>query len=172
MNHLLLRRLDSDRVIVWSLWIAALVAAVAAVISVAVGLTGGSQLAPVAQPLAIAVAVLIASALLHARAPVLLAGLLYAGASLALLYGIVLAMSIPVRVMIEDVCQPAPAPCPLGFQRPVTSAEASAVYSVIICAATALAATFVAVEASYRRRSRSSMQSDVQSSRATELLQK
>ncbi len=105
----------------------------------------------VALPLAVGAAVLAANALISRRLGWLGGGLLYAAASLAILYGMILALSVPVRLAVEGICPPTSAPCPLGFERPASSAENFAVYAATACGALALALAFVAVEARYLR---------------------
>jgi hypothetical protein len=81
-----------------------------------------------------------------------LSAVLYAASALAILYGLILALSVPLRLAVEGVCQPAPAPCPLGFDRPMTSPESIAVTAVCVLGALSLLFTFVAAEIVYLRR--------------------
>ncbi len=81
-------------------------------------------------------------------------GLLYALAVLAILYGVILAVSLPLRLTIEGACQPAPAPCPLGFDVPITAGENVAVFAAVICGAVSMLIVFVAAELQFRPRGR------------------
>ncbi|MFI4971799.1 MAG: hypothetical protein ACHP7H_03895 [Hyphomicrobiales bacterium] len=131
-------------------WAAAAFAAAGAVVAIASPTGGANRVSGVALPLAVGAAVLAANALISLRVGRLGGGLLYAAASLAILYGMILAMSVPVRLAVEGICPPTSA-CPLGFERPASSAEIFAVYAATACGAFALALAFVAVEARYLR---------------------
>jgi hypothetical protein len=139
-----------NRVAQWCTWAAGAFAAAGAVVAIAPPAGGTNRVLGVALPFAVAAAVLAANALISLRVA-WLGGLLYAAASLAILYGMILALSVPVRLAVEGICPPAAASCPLGFERPASSAEIFAVYAATACGAFALALTFVAVEARYLR---------------------
>jgi hypothetical protein len=147
------QRLDPNPLAEWSTWAAAALAVVAAVVVVVLPLGGTNRVLGAAAPFAIAAAALVAGAL-TSRRPGWLTALLYAAAALALLYGIVLALALPLRLSVEGTCLPAPASCPLGFDRPETSAENTAVYAAAVSGALALVLTFIAVEARYLRKPR------------------
>jgi hypothetical protein len=147
------RRLDPSRVAQWCTWAAAALAAAGGVVAIAVTAGGSNRVLAAAPPLIIGAAALVAAALTSRRVA-WLGGLLYAAASLAVLYGMVLALLLPLRLSVEGTCPPAPSSCPLGFERPATSAENFAVYAAGAGGALAVVLTFVAVEARYLRRSR------------------
>ena len=79
-------------------------------------------------------------------------GLMYTAAALALLYGVILAVSVPIRLTLEGSCQPAPAPCPLGFDVPITARENLAVYVSVIFGVLSMVTNFVAAELQFRPR--------------------
>jgi hypothetical protein len=79
-------------------------------------------------------------------------GLLYTAAALVLLYGVILAVSVPIRLTLEGSCQPAPAPCPLGFDVPITARENLAVYVSVIFGVLSMVTNFVAAELQFRPR--------------------
>lgn len=147
------RRLDPSRLAEWCTWAAAALAAAATVVAIAAPAGGTNRVLASAVPFGIGAAALVAGALTSRRVA-WLGGLLYIAASLAILYGMVLALSLPLRLSVEGTCPPAPASCPLGFERPETSAESFAVYAAATCGALAVVLAFVAVEARYLRRSR------------------
>jgi hypothetical protein len=153
------RRLDPSQVAKWCTWAAATLAAAGCVVAIVVPGGGSNRVLAAALPLAIGAAALVAAALTSLRVG-WLGGLLYAAASLATLYGMVLALVLPLRLSVEGTCPPAPASCPLGFERPATSAESFAVYAIAACGALAVVLTFVAVEARYLNRSRASRDPD------------
>jgi hypothetical protein len=136
----------------WSLWAACLLTVGAAVVPLVVVPSGGiNRIAGATLPLSIAAAALAANALTRRRGA-LLSGLLYAAATLAILYGLILVLSVPLRLAIQGVCQPAPASCPLGFDRPMTSAESFGVTLLVVLGALSLLFTFIAAEVEYIHR--------------------
>ncbi|MGH7764048.1 MAG: hypothetical protein ACREOM_06505 [Candidatus Dormibacteraceae bacterium] len=110
-----------------------------------------NRVAGVALPFVVAVAALAANALTQNRSG-WLSALLYMAAALAVLYGMLLALSVPLRLTAEGTCQPAPVPCPLGFDHPMTAGETVGVYAAMISGALSLLISFVAAEVQYRRR--------------------
>lgn len=143
-------RLKSGGLDETGLWVAAALAVLGAAVAVLVPAGGPNRIAGVAIPFAIAAAALASNALVPRRISWLTL-LLYVAAWLALVYGIILALSIPLRLTVEGVCQPQPAPCPLGFDRPLSSAEDFSLYAVVILAALSLTFSFIAAELRYRR---------------------
>jgi hypothetical protein len=135
----------------WSLWIACVLTIAGALSTVVAPAGGTNRLSGVALPFAISAAAQAANALTQRRGG-LWSGLLYAAAALTVLYGVILALSVPLRLTIEGSCKPAPAPCPLGFDVPITSGENFAVYAAVICGVLALAICFVAAELQFRPR--------------------
>jgi hypothetical protein len=134
----------------WGTWTACGLASVAAVISLVVTAAGSNREGRVALPLAIAAAVLATSAVTSGRSG-WFGALLYVVATLALLYEMILAASLPVRLTIEGTCPAALESCPLGFERPETQGEMFVMYSAVIAGAVSLLLTFAVVEARYLR---------------------
>ena len=56
-----------------------------------------------------------------------LATLLYIVASLAIVYGILSALAVPMRIAVLGTCSSQTAPCPLGLERSITTAESTAI---------------------------------------------
>jgi hypothetical protein len=123
------------------------------VIAIAAPAGGTNRVLGVAVPFALSAIALAVSALASRRVG-WLGGALLAAATLAILYGGLLAVSLPLRLAVEATCPPAQSSCPLGFDRPATAGENFAVYAAAIGGATALVLTFVAVEARYLRKPR------------------
>ena len=146
-----MRRLQSNQLDEWCLWLGFLLAVAGVVVPVWVPLGGTNRIVGVAVPFAVGAVALGINALTRPRS-IWVATLLYAAASLAILYGVILALSVPLRLLVEGVCQPAPAPCPVGFDHPLTSAESFGVYAVGILGALSVLFTFIAAEVQYRRR--------------------
>jgi hypothetical protein len=63
-----------------------------------------------------------------------------------------LAVSLPLRLSVESLCQPSPAPCPLGFDRPIIAGENVGVYVAVTSGVLALISTFLAAEIQFRHR--------------------
>ncbi len=55
-----------------------------------------------------------------------IASLLYFSASLAIVYGFLAMLTLPLRLAVSGTCQPAPAACGPGLERPLTGGESSA----------------------------------------------
>jgi len=153
MIPIMINRLRSAPVDGWFLWVACLLAVGAAVVAVVAPGRETNRIAGVAFPLLIGAAVLAANALTRGRSP-WLSALLYAIASVAILYALILALSVPLRLAVEGMCQPAPAPCQLGFDRPLTSAESFGVTALCVLGALSLLFTFIAAEVEYIHRPR------------------
>ncbi|HEV2029741.1 MAG TPA: hypothetical protein VGS16_14635 [Candidatus Dormibacteraeota bacterium] len=136
------------------LWVACVLTAAGGVIALVAPAGGTNRLSGVALPFAVSAGAQAANALIQRRSG-WLSGLLYAVAVVAILYGVLLALSVPFRLTIEGTCQPAPAACPLGFEVPITAGEKVAEYAAVIGGFVALLINFVAAELRFRpRRSR------------------
>jgi hypothetical protein len=123
------------------------------VIAIAAPAGGTNRVLGVAVPFAIG-AVALAASVPASRLVAWLGGALLAAATLAILYGGLLAVSLPLRLAVEGTCPPAESSCPLGFDHPATAGENFAVYAAAIGGATALVLTFVVVEVRYLRKPR------------------
>lgn len=143
----------SNRVADWCTWAACALVVVGALMVIGVPWGGTNRVIGVAVPFGIAAVALAATPFLPDPTG-WLRGLVYALATLAVLYGMLLALSLPVRLAVQGTCPPTTATCPLGFERPSTSAETFAVYAAATCGALALAFVFIAVEMRYVHRSR------------------
>jgi hypothetical protein len=133
------------------LWVGCVLSTVGGVVALAAPAGGVNRLSGVALPLAVSAVAQAANALTQRRSG-WWSGLLYTAAGLAILYGVILAASVPLRLSIEGSCQPAPAPCPLGFDVPITARENVALYAAVICGAISLVTNFVAAELQFRPR--------------------
>jgi hypothetical protein len=143
----------------WCLWVACVLSAAGGVVALAAPAGGINRLSGMALPFAVSAAAQAANALTQRRIG-LWSGLLYGAAALAILYGVILALSVPVRLTIEGSCQPAPAPCPLGFDVPITSRENVAIYAAVICGGLSLLTNFVAAELQFRPRRTRTLDAD------------
>jgi O-antigen/teichoic acid export membrane protein len=109
--------------------------------------------AVVAVPFAVAAALLAANGLAWQRIG-LIGAALYGVAALSIFYGIILALSVPVRLTVEGLCPRSAKTCPVGYDYPITNGENFAVYAALVAGAFAMLFVFFAVELRYRRRRR------------------
>jgi hypothetical protein len=116
----------AERRLVWAFWIASGLALVGGVASLAfAGLS--SRVSGAAVPFAVAAIALGASARLYRQGrPIVIA--LYFVAGLAIVYGILVMVAVPLRLTVVGVCPPAPARCLAGFERPMTEGEQTALW--------------------------------------------
>ena len=110
--------------VLWAYWISCGLAVVGGVSPFL--LAGGSnRLSGALLPFGLAAIAFGACALLYQRGKSVATGL-YLVASLAIVYGMLTLLGVPLRLAVEGICPPAPANCPIGFERPMTSAESTA----------------------------------------------
>lgn len=138
-----------DRTTLWAFWIACGLAAVG---GVAPFLLAGvsSRINGVVFPFALAAIALGACALLLEQGRPVASGL-YVLASLAIVYGILAMLTVPLRLAIVGICPPAPAACPLGFERPITGGETTAMGFAIGLGIAAMLTGFFGLATLYRR---------------------
>jgi hypothetical protein len=108
----------------WAFWLTCALSATASLELLVVGGGFGRLGAPI---IAFAIAALAsgACALLFTSGRQI-ASLLYFGASLAIVYGFLAMLTLPLRLAVSGTCQPAPAACGPGLERPLTSGESGA----------------------------------------------
>ena len=145
-----LRRLSGAEICTWA---AAAAAAAGAIVVLLVPAGHTNRVAGVALPFGVATALLVANGIAWRRLGMIGAAL-DGVAALALFYGIVLALSVPVRLSIEGLCQPSAKSCPVGFDYPLSNAENFAVYATLVIGAIGVALSFVAFEIKYLHRGR------------------
>ena len=147
------RRLGPFSAVELCLWIGCVLAGAGGVLALVVPAGGTNRVAGAAIPLAVSAVAQAVNALTRRRGA-WWSVTLYTVAALAILYAVILAVSLPLRLTVEGACQPAPAPCPLGFDVPIRSGETFAVYAVVICGVLSLAIGFLAAELQFRPRGR------------------
>lgn len=138
-----------ERRILWAFWIACGLAAVG---GVAPFLLGGSsnRISGVVFPYALAAIALGACAVLYPRGRSVTTSL-YFLASLAIVYGILALIAVPLRLAVIGTCPPEPARCALGLERPLTGAEDAALAFAIGMGIVAILTGFFALVILYRR---------------------
>lgn len=88
-----------------------------------------------------------------------LASLLYFTASLAIVYGFLAMLTLPLRLAVSGTCQPAPAGCGPGLERPLTVGESSALGLAIALGIAAILAGYFGLAMLRRREERPRPQS-------------
>lgn len=108
----------------WAFWLTCALSAIASVELLVLGGGFGRLGAPIIS-FAIAALASGACALLYTRGRQI-ASLLYFLASLAIVYGILAMLTLPLRLAVIGTCPPAPAACGTGLERSLTSGESNA----------------------------------------------
>jgi len=110
--------------VLWSFWIACGLAVTGGILPLLLAAGGTNRIAGAAIPFGVAAIALAATALLyHQGRP--LATALYFIAGMALVYGMLTMIAVPLRLAVIGTCDPAPAICPAGFERPMGAGEDS-----------------------------------------------
>ncbi len=106
---------------VWAFWLACGIAAVGGVVPLLLAGTSG-RVSGVIIPLWVAAIAFGACAVLQGRGRPVATGL-YFVAGLAIVYGILAMLAVPLRLAVVGTCPPAPAQCAIGLERPLSGAE-------------------------------------------------
>lgn len=131
-------------------WIACAMVAAAAIAPLLIAF-GTNRITPVAFPFAIATIALGACALLYHHGKGVTTGL-YLIASLAVVYGIVAMLAVPLQLALLGVCPPAPEACTTGLQKAMTDAESTGLEVALALGIVAILVGYVGLVAVYRRR--------------------
>jgi hypothetical protein len=142
---------ERDPWIMWMFWIAATLAAVGAVAPLAFSGIHG-RISFVAIPFIIAAIALGANALMYPQGrPIAVA--LYFISGLAIVYGLLAMLAVPLRLAVYGMCPPAPARCAPGFEQPLTNGESSGLGFATFLGILAIFVGFYGLLLLYRRRS-------------------
>ena len=139
-----------DPRVMWAFWISAAIAAIGAVAPLSFSIGGHSRLQGVIVPFGIAAVALGVNAVMYHQGRSL-AATLYFIAGLAIVYGILAMVAVPLRLAVVGTCPPEPAKCPLGFEAPMTSAENSGLGLASFCGVLAIFIGFYGLMMLYRR---------------------
>jgi hypothetical protein len=139
-----------DQRVMWAFWIAAAIAALGAVAPLSFSIGAHSRLSGVIVPFGIAAVALGVNAVMYHQGRSL-AATLYFIAGLAIVYGILAMVAVPLRLAVVGTCPPEPAKCPLGFEPPMTSAENSGLALASFCGVLAIFIGFYGLLMLYRR---------------------
>jgi hypothetical protein len=113
-----------DPRVLWSFWLTSGLAATGGIAPLLLAAGGTNRLAGVVIPFAIAAMAMAVNALTYRRGRPL-ATSLYFLAGIAMVYGMLAMVAVPLRLAVLGTCPPAPALCPAGFERPFTSGESA-----------------------------------------------
>jgi hypothetical protein len=139
-----------DPRVMWAFWIAAAIVAIGAVAPLSFNIGGHSRLQGVIFPFGIAAVALGVNAVMYHQGRSL-AATLYFIAGLAIVYGILAMVAVPLRLAVVGTCPPEPARCPLGFEPPMTNAENSGLGLASFCGVLAIFIGFYGLLMLYRR---------------------
>lgn len=135
----------------WSFWAAAAFSAIGALAPFAFSIGAHSRLTGVVIPFGIAALAFAANALLYQQGrPIAVA--LYFIAGMAIVYGILAMLAVPIRLAVVGTCAAAPAPCAVGLEQPLTSGESDSLTAATFCGVLAVFIGFYGLLVLYRRR--------------------
>jgi MFS family permease len=140
---------SSDQRAVWAFWLACVLAVVAGLSPFVFG-GGSDRLGGAVVPFAVAAVALAACALLYSQGRPIATGL-YFLASLAIVYGILALVAVPLRLAVLGTCPPAPAQCGAGLERPLTGAENTVLGFAVGIGVVAILTGFFGLVTLYRR---------------------
>lgn len=110
--------------VLWSFWIACGLALTGGILPFLLAAGGTNRIAGAAIPFGVAAMAFAAAALLYERGRPL-ATSLYFVAGIALVYGILFMIAVPLKLAVVGTCSPAPAICGSGLERPMSGGEES-----------------------------------------------
>jgi len=134
---------------VWAFWAAVPVAAAGGVAPLLLAGTSG-RASGIIFPFGFAAVAFAACAVLEHRGR-FLATVLYLLAGLAIVFGILAMFALLIQMSVLSPCPPAPAPCGLGYARPLTSSESMGIDYSIVLGLLALLLGFAGLAANYRQ---------------------
>jgi len=144
------QNVERDQRIMWAFGIAAGLAVIGALAPLAFTVGGHTRISGVAIPFGVAaVALAINAVTYHQGRTVAVA--VYFVAGLAVVYGILAMLAVPLRLAVVGTCPAAPAHCPAGFEPPLTSGENSGLGTATFCGILAIFIGFYGLVMLYRR---------------------
>ena len=147
MNELLGR----DARVLWSFWLACALAMTGGSAPWLLAFGGPNRLAAAIIPYGVAAGAMAANALMYRRGRSL-ATALYFLAGVAIVYGMLLMFSVPLRLAVTGTCPDPPAVCPAGLERSLTSGEAAGFPLAIITGVLSILSGFFGLVMLYRSR--------------------
>ena len=135
----------------WSFWLACGIAATGGIAPLLLAAGGPNRIARVAYPFGIAAVALALDALIYRRGRPF-ATLLYFIAGIALVYGMLSMVAVPLQLAVLGTCPQPPAPCPLGSERPLSSGESNGLTIAMLMGALAILVAFFGLWTMFRAR--------------------
>ncbi len=137
--------------VLWAFWLAAGLAATGGIAPLLLAAGGTNRIGGVAIPFGIAAIALALDALSYQRGRPI-ATILYFLAGMALVYGMLSMFSVPLRLAVTGTCDPLPAACPAGLERPFSTGETSGFGFAIAMGTLAIFVGFFGLLMLYRKR--------------------
>ena len=143
--------LESNVVVERAFWVAAALAAVGGVAPLLVAIGHTNRIGAVLFPFAAAAVAMAAVALFyrHGRS---LSVLVYFLGGLAIAYGLLLVLAVPMRLAVTGSCPPAPQSCTSGFEMQLTGQESTGLSLAVAFGILAVLAGFVGLATLYRQK--------------------
>jgi hypothetical protein len=143
--------LERNVVVERAFWVAAGLAAIGGVAPLLVGIGHTNRIGAVLFPFAAATVAMAAVALFyrHGRS---LSALVYFLGGLAIAYGLLLVLAVPMRLAVTGSCPPAPQSCTSGFEMQLTAQESTGLSIAVAFGILALLAGFVGLTILYRQK--------------------
>ena len=136
--------------VLWSFWLACGLAATGAIVPLVLAAGDAGRISGVAIPFGIAAIAMAANALTYPRGRSL-ATALYVVAWIAVVYGILRMIAVPLQLVVSGTCPASESGCAPGFAHPFSGGESSGIVVGILAGALALQVGFFGLRASYRR---------------------
>jgi hypothetical protein len=135
--------------VLWSLWVACALAATGAIAPLLLAAGGPSRISGGAIPFGIAAIAMAANALTYPRGRSV-ATALYVVAWLAIVYGILRMLAVPLQVAVVGSCQLSDSGCSSTFARPFSGGEGAGIAVGVVTGALALQVGFFGLRNLYR----------------------
>jgi hypothetical protein len=142
--------LESNPVVERAFWVAAALAALGGVGPLLVAIGHPNRIAAVFFPFAAATIAMAAVALFYRRGRSL-AALVYFLGGLAITYGLLLALAVPMRLAVTGTCPPAPQACGSGFELQLTTLETTGLTIAVAFGIMSVLAGFLGLSVLFRK---------------------
>jgi hypothetical protein len=145
------QELDRSAIVERAFWIAAALAVVGGVAPQLVAIGQTNRVGAVLFPFGAAAVAMAALALFyrHGRS---ISALVYFLGGLAIAYGLLLVLSVPMRLAVEGSCPPAPQRCTSGLELQLSATEGTALTVAVAFGIMALLVGFIGLSVLYRQR--------------------
>ena len=135
----------------WAFWFATGLLLIGGVAPLLFGAGASSRIAGVIIPFGVAAAANAVNALMYHQGRSL-AATLYFISGIAVVYGILAMLAVPLRLAVIGTCPPAPAPCAAGYEQALSSGETNGLTIAVAMGIIAILTGFFGLTMIYRRR--------------------